>query len=362
MLPRWFNTWNKENPANIEAPAVIFGGLSAAVVVAALLILFGRPWPVETLQTGPRGTAMGVVKYDGTRTAPDPSIEAYMASTSAPIVPEAGAELAGDARENVPPGLEDLTVENYDRLLAAMREWTGIPDLFDDPDNYQTAVGHVMVTMTRNINENWDGHVNANSEVGVTCYTCHRGEPVPSDIWFKITPVLKASEGWASTQNRATSLSSYTSLPSDALEAYLLDYETIGVHDLESRVAGIPGQDGYPGIQHAERTYALMNYIANSLGVNCTFCHNTRAFYDGAEVTPQWATESLGISMVQELNNDYLVPLEGLLPAERLGPAHQDAPKVACGTCHKGYQKPLQGTNVIKDWPELATSDAPVYE
>ncbi|MCL4119357.1 UNVERIFIED_CONTAM: hypothetical protein GTU68_030714 [Idotea baltica] len=218
-----------------------------------------------------------------------------------------------------------------------------------------------MISMTRNINENWDGHVSANKEVGVTCYTCHRGQAVPSDVWFKATPVNKAAQGWSSVQNRVTPLSSFTSLPSDALEAYLLDGETIGVHDLESRVAGIPGKDDYPGIQHAERTFALMNYVANSLGVNCTFCHNTRAFYDGSQVTPQWGTESLGIQMVQELNNDYLVPLAGLLPSERLGPVHQDAPKAACKTCHKGYQQPLQGTNVIGDWPELATSDAPDY-
>ena len=105
-----------------------------------------------------------------------------------------------------------------------------------------------------------------------------------------------------------------------------------------------------------------MVHFSTSLGVNCTFCHNTRAFYDVGQVTPQWATESLGIGMVQELNNDYLIPLGGLLPPERLGPMHQDAPKAACATCHKGYQQPLQGTNVIADWPELATTEAPVYE
>jgi len=218
-----------------------------------------------------------------------------------------------------------------------------------------------MIGMTQNINENWDGHVNANKEVGVTCMTCHRGQNVPSDIWFKITPVNERVEGWAAVQNRATSLSQYTSLPSDALESYLLDTQMIGVHDLESRVAGVPGVDGYPGIQEAERTYSLMNYVSNSLGVNCVFCHNSRAFYDGSQVTPQWATESLGITMVQEMNNEYLVPLKDEYPAERLGPVHQDAPKAACKTCHKGYQQPLQGANVIQYWPELATTGAPEY-
>ena len=204
--------------------------------------------------------------------------------------------------------------------------------------------------------------MNANKEVGVNCYTCHRGQNVPSDIWFRITPVVDAMTGWGAVQNRATVQSQSTSLPSDALEAYLLDYGIIGVHDLESRVAGSPADEGFRSIQDTERTYSLMNYIDNSLGVNCVFCHNSRAFYDTAEVTPQWATASLGIAMVQELNNDYLVPLGELYPEERLGPIHQDAPKAACRTCHKGYQQPLQGMNMIADWPELTTSELPEYE
>ena len=361
MLPSWFSKWNRDNPTNIEGPAIVFGAIGTAVFGAILLVVLGQPFATDTLQTGPRGTAMGVVKFDADLATPDPGIAAFLATTSRPVPPTGGEQTAGAARENVPPGLEDLTVDNYDRLLTAMRAWTGIPDLFDDPDNYQTAVGHAMIGMVQDINENWDGHVNANKQVGVTCYTCHRGQPVPSGVWFKETPVVKAAEGWSAVQNRVTPLSSFTSLPSDALEAYLLQNETIAVHDLESRVAGIPGQDGYPGIQHAERTYAFMNYFANSLGVNCTFCHNTRAFYDGGQVTLQWATASLGIQMVQELNDIYLVPLEGLLPPERLG-RHGDAPKAACMTCHKGYQQPLQGTNVIADWPELATtSGTPDY-
>lgn len=356
MFPKWFDKWNRQNPTNIYGPAIGIGVIGGAVFVAAVLVTWGQPYATESLQTGPRGTGMSVPEFKLDLAKPDPSIETFLASTSSPVVPQGGEQTAGEARENVPPGLEGLTVENYDRLLAAMRLWTGIPDLFEDPANYQTTVGHVMIGMTQNLNEEWSGHVNANKEVGVTCYTCHRGQPVPSDVWYKITPVNESAEGWSANQNRVTLQSGYSSLPSDALEKYLLDGENIKVHDLESRVAGIPGQDDYPGIQQAERTYSLMNYVSNSLGVNCVFCHNSRAFYDGSQVTPQWGTEILGIEMVLELNNTYLVPLEGLLPEERLGPVYADAPKAACKTCHKGYQQPLQGTNVIGDWPELATT------
>ena len=160
-------------------------------------------------------------------------------------------------------------------------------------------------------------------------------------------------------------ISQSTSLPSDALESYLLEANQITVHDLESRVAGGPASedDLLPSIQDTERTYSLMNYFANSLGVNCVFCHNSRAFYAAqGEVTPQWSTASLGILMVQDLNNEFLVPLKDTYPAERLGPVYADAPKAACRTCHKGYQQPMQGTNAIGDWPELASTEAPEYE
>jgi photosynthetic reaction center cytochrome c subunit len=327
-FPKWFGDWNKNNPTDIYGPVIVMGGLGGAVLVVIALFSFGQPFATDSLQTGPRGIGMSVPEFKSDLAKPDPTIAEL----------DAIGNLDGD-------------------LIAAMQAWTGIPNLFEDPDSYQYAVGSMMISMTQNINENWAGHVNANGEVGVTCYTCHRGQPVPSEIWFSLMPVTERTAGWSANQNRATSLSQSTSLPSDALESYLLDSQTIGVHDLESRAAGIPGQDGYPGIQNAERTFSLMNYFANSLDVNCVFCHNSRAFYDAGQVTPQWATASLGILMVQELNNDYIVPAGGLLPENRLGPRNGDEPKVACATCHKGYQQPLQGTNVIGDWPQLQSTE-----
>ncbi|WP_294623834.1 photosynthetic reaction center cytochrome PufC [uncultured Roseovarius sp.] len=370
MFPKWFDKWNRENPTNIYGPAVIIGVIGAAVFTATMLVAWGQPFATNSMQTGPRGTGMSVPEFKADLATPDPAIELLLEDP--PFPPEPGEELAGDIYENVQV-LGDLTDGNFNRLMAAMTRWVapdegcaychgdGGLETYGEDNLYTKVVARRMIQMTQNINENWDAHVNANKQVGVTCMTCHRGQNVPSDIWFKMGNVNEAMSGWSANQNRATSQSQSTSLPSDALEKYLLDGEIIGVHDLESRVAGVPGENGYPGIQQAERTYSLMNYVSNSLGVNCLFCHNSRAFYDGSQVTPQWATESLGIQMVLELNNDYLVPLKDEYPPERLGPVHQDAPKAACKTCHKGYQQPLQGTNVIKDWPELATTGAPEY-
>jgi photosynthetic reaction center cytochrome c subunit len=358
MFPKWFDNWNSENPTNIFGPAIAVGIAGSAVFVAAMIVAWGQPFATASQQTGPRGTGMHVQEFVSALEAGDPTVAGFF--TSEPVVPTADSQRAGDVIEGAAPPLADLTVENYERLVTAMREWTGIPDLLEPGnDSYQTQVAYSMIEMTQNINQNWAAHVQVNAEVGVTCYTCHRGEAVPNNVWFEVGEVNEAADGWPAIQNRVTMTSNYTSLPSTYLEHFLLQdeegfYGVAQVHDLESRVENMPGD---PLIQQTEMTYAWMNYFSNSLGVKCTFCHNTRAFYDPSQVTPQWATASLGILMVQEQLEQYILPLADVLPEERLGPVAGDVPKLACRTCHQGYQQPLQGLNVIRNWPELAVLD-----
>ncbi len=367
MLPKWFDDWNSSNPTNIFGPAILVGAAGGAVFVAAMLVAFGQPYATESQQTGPRGTGMHVQEFAMNLAAGDPTVADFY--TDEPFVPEPGEALAGDIYENVQV-LGGLTDANFNRLMNAMTLWVA-PDEgctychagaaegnYADDDLYTKVVARGMIQMTQSVNENWDAHVNANAQVGVTCYTCHRGQNVPNNIWYRVSPVNSNVAGWSANQNRVTMVSNYTSLPSDYLETYLMadangDYARIGVHDLESRVQQQPGD---PLIQQTERTFAFMNYFANSLGVNCVFCHNSRAFYDPGQVTPQWATASMGILMVQEMIAEHLLPLQDVYPAERLGPVYGDAPLAACRTCHQGYQQPLQGLNVIANWPELATT------
>ncbi len=349
---KWYKEWSEANPTNSYSGALkmLVGG--GVVFFIALMVTYGEN-DIETVQTGPRGNAMGVVKYASDASATDMNAD-YV--TSAPIVPVGGEALAKNARENVPEILGDLTVENYDRMLTSMRAWTGIDDLFAGDENYQSIVAARMIAMTQSLNEDWSDHVGA--EAGVNCYTCHRGEPVPSGVWFNVTPVNLAVSGWSANQNRATDVSQSTSLPSDALEKYLADYNTIRVHDLESRV----DNEGTATVQDTERTFSLMNYISNSLDVNCSYCHNTRAFYDLDQSTPQLGQSQLGIAMVQEINIDWLPEIADVLPAARLGTMHGDVPKVGCMTCHKGENKPLGGMSMIGDWPELRSTEPPTYD
>ena len=370
MFPRWFNEWNSKNPTNIYVPAIAVGTLGGAVVAAALLVQWGQPFATTSIQTGPPGIGMVVTEFESEFAAPDPTLAAYY--TEEPYPPEPGEPLASEVYENVQV-LGNVTEGNFLRLMNAMTQWVS-PDegcaychaQADEgiyaPDNvYTKIVSRRMIQMTQVINEEWSGHVNYNAEVGVNCYTCHRGQPVPSEIWFEMDPTVAAFEGWGAVQNRFTPVSQWTSLPSDALPRLLMEEGRISVHDLESRVKEWPDDPDVPTWQDTERTYSLMNYFSNSLGVNCVFCHNSRAFYDPEQVTPQWSNASLAIYMVQDINNIYLNPLRDVYPPERLGPLHADAPKAACKTCHKGYNKPMQGLNAIRDWPELATTGVPDY-
>jgi photosynthetic reaction center cytochrome c subunit len=95
-----------------------------------------------------------------------------------------------------------------------------------------------------------------------------------------------------------------------------------------------------------------MMVISESLGVNCTFCHYTAAFYNWDMSTPQRATAWYGIRMVRDLNNNVMVALTNQLPPERLGPMG-DVPKIYCATCHQGSNKPLYGAPMLSQYPEL---------
>jgi photosynthetic reaction center cytochrome c subunit len=95
-----------------------------------------------------------------------------------------------------------------------------------------------------------------------------------------------------------------------------------------------------------------MMHMSSSLGVNCTYCHNTRSMSEW-DSPPQRTTAWHGIRLVRDLNVAYLEPLKPTYPENRLGPTG-DAPKANCTTCHQGVNKPLLGANMLKDYPELA--------
>ena len=82
-----------------------------------------------------------------------------------------------------------------------------------------------------------------------------------------------------------------------------------------------------------------MNYFSNSLGANCTYCHNTRALHDLDQATPQLPQAQLGIGMALELNNDYLLPLARRAAGE---PARRRARRRAEGRLRDLPQGPCE--------------------
>ena len=173
---------------------------------------------------------------------------------------EPGGTLASEAYENVQV-LGDLNEEQFLRLMTAVTEWVSPEEgcnychneenLADD-NVYTKIVARRMFEMTKHINKDWSNHV---GETGVTCYTCHRGQPVPPEVWYK-NPGGNRAAGWTTDgggHNTPAPAAGYTSLPYDPFSE-LLEFEK------EIRVAAntaLPEGKGVT-IQQTEATYGLM--------------------------------------------------------------------------------------------------------
>jgi len=351
-FPKWFFDWSEKNPTDLMGPGILVGTVTGAVVVATIIVAFGNPNKTIDQQTGPRGIGMALSKFERNNPQYDPYEETYAVfeRVEAPEGTPSAAEAYGDVI-----AFGDMDQANFDQLTKAMSAWVGEEvTLVNSPEADQTklAITKNCIEATQYLNDSWDSHNNASGGAGVNCYTCHRGEPTPPGSWLKEGAVNDAAAGWAAVQNRLMvgrtyTQSQYTALPVDAVEKFLLDGNSIKVSDLESRVDQQPGD---PTWQDAERTFSLMNHQANSLNVGCVYCHNTRAFWDPTQVTPQWSTTTLGQQMSIDINQTYYEPRSEIL-------GHESA-KVNCMTCHMEVIKPLNGRNMVAEWPELAAAPA----
>ena len=323
-----------------------------ALAALAGLLLAGceRPSP-DSVQRGYRGTGM-VQVYN-------PRLLAEQAPANVAPAPIPAASPDGPKASEVFKNVKVLgnqSVGEFTRTMLAITAWVAPEqgcaychaagaDLSDD-SLYTKVVARRMLQMTQKVNAEWTSHVGA---TGVTCYTCHRGAPVPKEVWFKplVPKEAMGLVGDRAGQNTVATQAGLTSLPLDPFTPFLLE-------DLPIRVAGTTAlPDGNrSSIKQTEWTYSLMVHMSKSLGVNCTQCHNTRGFGDWAGSSPPRLTAWHGIRMARELNQSYMVPLTDSFPAHRLGPTG-DVAKVNCATCHQGAHKPLYGAAMAKDYPGL---------
>lgn len=326
--------------------------LALLLLVSAILAGCERP-PVEPVQRGFRGTGMEVVY--------NPRIlEKQVELNTAPVaLPEAdkSGPRASQVYKNVKV-LGNLSVGEFNRVMVAYTQWIA-PEQgcaychnvanFADDSLYTKVVARRMTEMTKHLNAAWTNHV---AQTGVTCHTCHRGQPVPGQIWFRPdeSKLAKGLLGQRNGQNEPVDSVGLSSLPKDPFTAYFLKETRIRQISQTALPQGINGNGS--STQATEATYGLMMHMSKGLGVNCTYCHNSRNFSNWAESPPQRTVAWHGIQMVRELNREFIAPLTPAFPANRLGPMG-DIGKVNCATCHQGAYKPLYGEPMAKNWPEL---------
>ncbi len=327
---------------------------AAVALVASALVLGGcDQGPPKAQQIGYRGLGMEQVVDKRTYAKALAAMQKTIPEAQPPADPS--TRKANQAYQNVQV-LGDLNENEFNRVMLAITEWVSPeqgcnychnPANLADDNVYTKVVARRMFQMTRDINETWKPHV---GDTGVTCFTCHNGNPVPKNIWFSGRLEIDPSKMAGYTgggQNAANKSVGLTSMTADPFSTIFNGRDAIRVQG----TTALP-QGHVASMQTTEQTYALMIHMSEGLGVNCTYCHNSRNFAAWATSTPQRVTSWQGIQMVRALNTTHLDVLKSVYPQERLGPLG-DAPKAFCTTCHAGWTKPLNGANMLKDYPEL---------
>jgi photosynthetic reaction center cytochrome c subunit len=223
----------------------------------------------------------------------------------------------------------------------------------------QKQAARVMTQMVQTLNTDWRGHV---GDAGVTCYTCHRGQNVPAAVWYPRAvkppkPFVAKQEDWLQS---ATTVRDF--FPDAGFSEYLLQ-DTPG-HS--QSYTALPTTGPVESVV-VKRLYEVMMQMSDGIGVNCGYCHNSRAFFDWGQSTPaRWAGLQ-GIHMTQAINNDFLLPLGAAMPQLReihhngrlpITPAAEANPQngnalATCQTCHYQQPKPLAGLNLAAGYPAL---------
>ncbi len=333
-----------------------FALIAAAAIAASLLAGCERPG-MDTQQIGFRGTGMERVD--------NPRILASQASRH--VAPPAldPADSSGPKASQVYQNVKvfgNLSVGEFTRVMIAMTNWVAPeqgcvychnPANFADDSMQTKIVSRRMVQMTQEVNSNWKNHV---ADIGVTCYTCHRGKNVPEYKWYADPPAPTAGRmlGNDFGQNKAGKKSvGNSSLPYDPFTPYLLGKDEIRV----TATTALPVNAQVP-LKQAEVTHGLMIHMSEALGVGCVHCHNSRAFAEWGQSPPARVQAWHGIRMVRDLNNIFMVPLTPGQPKERLGRTG-DIAKINCATCHQGANEPLNGARMLSAHPELSKPSGP---
>ena len=347
--------------------ATILVGTGA--VVAAVLAVGVPDWHGARVH----GTQMG---YRASS-----SVQFATRAENAPInvdVPEAlppaaeGGPKATETYKNVKV-LTDVSAAEFMRLQYAITAWVSPKQgcgFCHEGENWASdakptkLAARRMFQMTRYINAAWKTHVQPS---GMTCYTCHRGQPVPAEVWMPrpTAPVnlgaSKSEDVWNEAADTVTRF-----FPNNGFAEYFLqDHPAVG----QSITALNTGRVG--DIYVFNRTYQMMMQMSLQIGVNCGFCHNSRAWADWSQSSPYRWVGYYSLNMMRDLNRTYLLPFAQIIPQQRelihqtkvpAMPAWQVGQQagnalLTCETCHYRLVKPLNGVNMLKDYPGLVGTE-----
>ncbi|GGB75275.1 photosynthetic reaction center cytochrome PufC [Blastomonas aquatica] len=327
-----------------------------ALALAGLALAGCEFGPKQSQQTGYRGTGIAQIVDPQNVVAPG-EVPPPPYDLPAPSGPK-----AGEVYQNVKV-LANVSQEEFDYTMAAITQWIVPADApaeeagcnychnaenLADDSKYTKVVARRMIQMTQNINQNYSDHV---KQTGVTCYTCHRGAAVPAYVWTDPRPSDGRLMGNKRGQNTPSSAVAFASLPLDTYAKYMRGNS--GPARVISKTIH-PTTANRQTTKDAEGNYAIMMHLSQSLGVNCTYCHNSRSFARWEQSSPQRALAWYGLQMVKNTNEEYIHPLANVFPANRLGP-QGDPYKTNCATCHQMQRKPLGGAQMAKDYPALLT-------
>lgn len=325
--------------------------LGLAVAAGAALTLSACELsPKVSQQTGYRGTAQAQINTEAARAK----------LTSANFVPPPVFPLdvapdsprATEIYQNVQV-LGDLSADEFNHLMASITAWVSPeqgcnychnPENLASDEVYTKVVARRMIQMNRAINGTWSNHV---KQTGVTCWTCHRGQPVPANTWSMAVAEPDRLMGNKRGGQTPIAATGYSSLPYDPFALIGKGSGAIRVQTASAFPVGNP-----KGTMDAEHTFSLMIHMSKGLGVNCTYCHNSRAFAEWDQSAAPRTTAWYGLRMTGNINSEYIDSLKGVFPANRVGPAG-DPLKANCATCHQGARKPLNGKSMLPDHPYL---------
>ncbi|MCP9223845.1 photosynthetic reaction center cytochrome PufC [Erythrobacter sp. LQ02-29] len=324
---------------------VIFA-LALAVLAFVLLV---PPWispaNVGTTQIGPDASAMGL--YIDERESAKPAVQ--------PEFMLASLETSSGGQG----GYTNLQVLNgeapaeIDRTMRALTAWVAPeqgcgfchggqsgPNANWAADYPRKEVARQMLRMVRDVNSRWTNHVGSQ---GVTCFSCHQGKNVPEYKWFitpKPTPPLGGMAGkpqeW---HTKATTIRDF--FPSTPEELYLLKGEPAKLVQARQPLVGGPVPQNH-NLEAGENVYILMMQMSQGIGVNCTFCHQSRALFDWSQSPPNRLNGYSGIKMTLDLNQRVFSQLGPIASTEAKGQLGDPA-KINCASCHNQHQKPAGG-------------------